>query len=164
MLLADVCVGFICCYWGSVGGGAFRASGCSLESCAHGECLLCLSFPKCLQDSGYGGVPIAGHAHWWGHSLRDSQGVYWVAQKCARLFQGGGSDPTCVVPTMLALAGQPSLRGHYACMVLWAKGAFWRNCRQNLRKTSFSRLWVFSVLSKLFFLVVRYTCLASVDW
>ena len=27
-------------------------------------CLLCLSFPSCLQDSGYGGVPITGHALW----------------------------------------------------------------------------------------------------
>ena len=23
-----------------------------------------LVFPSCIQDSGYGGVPIAGHAHW----------------------------------------------------------------------------------------------------
>ena len=45
----------------------------------------------------------------------------------------------------LATAGQPSLHGYYACMVFWAQGAFWRNCRQNIRKTFFfvSRFWVF---------------------
>ena len=36
---------------------------------------------------------------------------------------------------MLALVGQPSLHGNYACMVHWAKGALRRNCRhkQNMR-------------------------------
>ena len=33
-------------------------------SCAYGRCLLCLSFPSYLQDSGYEGVPITGHALW----------------------------------------------------------------------------------------------------
>ena len=42
----------------------FGHSGCSLGSCAHGRCWLCLFFPSCLPDSGYGGVPIAGHALW----------------------------------------------------------------------------------------------------
>ena len=47
-----------------------------------------------------------------------------------------------MVPYMLVLAGRPSLRCYYACMVLWVKGAFWRNCRQFLCKTSFSRFRV----------------------
>ena len=29
-----------------------------------GGCCLCQFFPSCLQDSGYGGVSIAGHALW----------------------------------------------------------------------------------------------------
>ena len=44
---------------------------------------------------------------------------------------------------MLALVGQPSLRGHDACMVVGAHGASLRNCRQKQRKTSFSPLFVF---------------------
>ena len=44
---------------------------------------------------------------------------------------------------MLALVGQPSLRGRDACMVFGANGASWRNYRQNFRKTSFSPLFVF---------------------
>ena len=99
----------------------------------------------------------------WGHSLRDPWGVFWFAQKCARFIQGGGSDPISMVPYMIALAGQPSLHGYYACMVFWAKGAFWRNCRQILRKTSFSRFWVFLCSRKLYFLVEGCSCLASVD-
>ena len=44
------------------------------------------------------------------------------------IFLSGGSDPTCMVPYMLALAGQPSL--YFACMVFWVKGeAFCRNSR-----------------------------------
>ena len=52
---------------------------------------------------------------------------------------------------MLALVGLPSLRGRDACMVLRVKGASWRNCRQNLRKTSFSPLFCFSVESNVWF-------------
>ena len=44
---------------------------------------------------------------------------------------------------MLALAGQPSLDGNYACMVYWTKGAPQRNCRQTHGKTSFSPFRVF---------------------
>ena len=55
---------------------------------------------------------------------------------------------------MLALVGQPSLRGRDACMVFGAHGASWRNCRQNFRGTSFSPLFVF-LLSRIsgFFMV-----------
>ena len=44
---------------------------------------------------------------------------------------------------MLALVGQPSLHGNYACMVYWAKGALRRNCRLKHCETSFSPYWVF---------------------
>ena len=46
-------------------------------------------------------------------------------------------------PYMLALVGQPSLHGYYACMVCWNKGALWRNCRLKESKTSFSPVFVF---------------------
>ena len=46
-------------------------------------------------------------------------------------------------PYMLALVGQPSLHGYYACMVFWNKGALWRNCRLKKCKTSFSPCCVF---------------------
>ena len=48
-------------------------------------------------------------------------------------------------PYMLALVGQPRLRGCDACMVYSVKWALRRNCRQKQRKTSFSPLWRFSV-------------------
>ena len=63
----------------------------------------------------------------WGHSLRDP---------CV-------SDLVDKMPNLQAFQGQPSLVGDDACVVFWAEGAFWRNCRQNLRKTSFSRFWFF---------------------
>ena len=44
---------------------------------------------------------------------------------------------------MLALVGQPSLHGYYACMVYWNKGRLRRNCRQKQNKTSFSPFLVF---------------------
>ena len=44
---------------------------------------------------------------------------------------------------MLALVGQPSLHGYYACMVFWNNGALWRNCRLKQCKTSFSPCCVF---------------------
>ena len=71
------------------------------------------------------------------HSLRNPRGVFWVAQKCAQFFQGSGSDPVVMMPLMPASVGQPSLHAYYACMVFLAKGVFWRNCRQILRKTFF---------------------------
>ena len=43
---------------------------------------------------------------------------------------------------VLAFAGQPSLHG-YCHVVSWIQGAFWRNCRQILCMTSFSRFRVF---------------------
>ena len=64
---------------------------------------------------------------------------------------------------MLALVGQPSLRGRDACMVFGAKGASWRNCRQ-FRKTSFSPLFVFLLSRISGFFVEWCGSLASLDW
>ena len=92
---------------------------------------------------------LAGHALWavvGGGILCVTLGELSGLHKNVPIFQGGGSGPTDMVPYMLASAGQPSLHGYYACMVLWVKGAFWRNYNQILCKTSFS------VLSKLFLL------------
>ena len=44
---------------------------------------------------------------------------------------------------MLASTGQPSLHGYDACMVYLVNRAFWRTCRQKIRKTSFSPICVF---------------------
>ena len=49
---------------GGVGVGTFGALWVLLGVLCNGGCWLCLCFPSCLQDSGYGGVPLAGHAHW----------------------------------------------------------------------------------------------------
>ena len=50
---------------GCVGCGTFFGTLGAPWSLVHmGGCLLCLSFPSCLQDLSYGGVPITGHAHW----------------------------------------------------------------------------------------------------
>ena len=46
-------------------------------------------------------------------------------------------------PYMLAILRQPSLHGYYACLVFWAKGALWRNCRLKQCETSFSPSGVF---------------------
>ena len=46
-------------------------------------------------------------------------------------------------PYMLATMGRPSLYGYYACLVFWAKGAFWRNCRLKQCETFFSPSGVF---------------------
>ena len=113
------------------------------------ECLLCLSFPSYLQDSGYEGVPITGHAQWaevGGCILCVTLGEFsGGAQKMCSFFQDGGSNPIYLVPCMPALAGQPSLHGYYACMVYWAVGTLRRNCRQNLRKTFFFSFLTYSV-------------------
>ena len=47
---------------------------------------------------------------------------------------------------MLALVGQPSLHGYYACMVYWNKGALRRNCKQKQYKTSFSLFGFFCLV------------------
>ena len=125
----------------------FGHSGCSLESCAKREGAGFARFPLMFTRLGSRRCayrwtrPLGGG--WRGYSLRDPWGVHWFAEKCAHFLQGSGSDPINVVPYMLASPGQPSLHGYDACMVLWVKGAFWINSRQNLRKTSFSHFRVF---------------------
>ena len=68
-------------------------------------------------------------------------GEYLVAHKIAcqllKLFQVYGNFMHHK-SYMLALAGRPSLHGHDACMIYWAKGALRRNRRQKYCKTSFS--------------------------
>ena len=46
-------------------------------------------------------------------------------------------------PYMLAILRQPSLHGYYACLVFWANGALWRNCRLKQCEPSFSPFGVF---------------------
>ena len=83
------------------------------------------------------------------HSLRDLGGAVWFAQNCAcYCFLGNGSGPVDKVPYMLASVRQPSLHGYDACMVVWVKGACLRNCRQNIRKTSFSRFFFVFLCSR----------------
>ena len=48
---------------------------------------------------------------------------------------------------MLALVGQPSLHGNYACMVYWTKGALRRICRQKYSKTTFFLLEFFCLVA-----------------
>ena len=79
----------------------------------------------------------------WRHFFRNSRGVSWSTPKSAVVFHWGSGDFGNFMLYMLALVGQPSLRGRNACMVFRARGASWRNCRQNFRKTSFSPLFVF---------------------
>ena len=50
--------------------------------------------------------------------LRDSRGVSWNTEKSAFMFQWKGSDSRNIMQYMLALVGQPSLRGRDACIVL----------------------------------------------
>ena len=100
---------------GNVGSGAFWAFWVLLGvSCIWvGACFACLSphvyrtrvTEVCLSLD----TPIGRRSV--GHSLHDPRGVHWFAPKCARFPQGGGSDPPCVVPYMLALTGQPSHHG-----------------------------------------------------
>ena len=144
MLLTDVCAGFICCCNEGCWGGTFWALWVLLGVlCIWGVLTLrvlpFISTGLGLRRCAYRWTRPLGRA-WRGHSLRDSRGVVWFAQNCACCcFQGHGSDPVGKVPYLLAFEGQPSLLGYYACMAFSAEEAFWRNCRQILRKTSVSR-------------------------
>ena len=147
---------------------AFGVCGSSLGSCVYGGCWFCWCFPSYSQGLGYGGMPVAGHAFLSGgrraHYLRDSRGVSWITQKGAFMFRWRWSDSGKIVLYMLALMGQPSLRGRDACMVLRARGASWRICRQDLHKTSFSPLFLF-LLSRLSGFFMEWGgSLASLDW
>ena len=77
-------------------------------------------------------------AHRWTRQLGGGRRrVHWYAQNCSSCFQVI-VDSIVVMLYVLAFAGLPSLQGENACMVLWIKGACWGNCRQKVRKTSFS--------------------------
>ena len=131
MLFANVCAGFICCCYEGCGVWHFLAFWVLHGVLCVWRYKLCRFTPSCLQDSGYAGVPIAGHALGggrWRHYLRDRRGVPWFAQKCASCYHGGGSDSIHAMLYMLALAGPPR--------------ALWRNCRQNICETSFSPIRV----------------------
>ena len=94
---------------GSVWGWYILGTLGALWSLVHMEvCWLCLCFPSCLQDSGYGGVPIAGHAQ----RAEVGGGILCVTigeftglhQNCAHCcIQGGGSDPVEVMPIFASL-------------------------------------------------------------
>ena len=86
-------------------------------------------------------LPLGGGR--WEHYLCNLWGEYFKIRKTIYqilwIFEGF----LVWKPYMLALAGQPSLHGFYACMVCWNKGAFRRNCRQKKCETSVSPYWVF---------------------
>ena len=89
-------------------------------------------------------MPPAGHALWaevgGGITFVTSGGIL-KNHKTAYMYLWEQWED--VGAYMLALVGQPSLHGNYACMVYWAKGALRRNCRLKQCKTSFSPYWVF---------------------
>ena len=62
MLFANVCAGCVCCCYEVVGHGAFWAFWVLLGVLYTWEVLALLVYPSCVQDSGYEGVRIAGHA------------------------------------------------------------------------------------------------------
>ena len=82
-----------------------------------------------------------------GYYLHDLREDNRAAHNTVLFFWGGFSFILGVVvtlkPYVLAILGRPSLHGYYACMVFWANGALWRNCRLALCKTSFSPFSVF---------------------
>ena len=111
---------------------------------------------------------FAGHAFWaevGGDISFVTLGEFLGSlKKIAFLFHWECRDSGKLMLKMLALVGQPSLRGRDAFIVFGAKGASWRNCRQNFRKTSFSPLFCFSVESNIWFFVVWSGSLASLVW
>ena len=100
-------------------------------------------------------MPTAGHALW----AEVGGGIIFVTSgetAGARHLNEGGSNSINGKPYMLALPGQPSLRGYYACMVCWNEGALRRNCMQKHGETPFSplRVFLFSRNSKVRFWVL----------
>ena len=57
-----------------------------------------------------------------GHFFRNSWGVSWITQKSAFMFHWELGDFGNLMLYMLALVGQPSLRGRDACKVFRARG------------------------------------------
>ena len=79
----------------------------------------------------------------WRHYLCNFPGEYYKIHKIACMNYWVLCGIMMRKPYMLALVGQPSLRGYHACMVYWDNGAFRRNCRQKQCKTFFSPFLVF---------------------
>ena len=71
----------------------------------------------------------------WGHYLCNLWGEYLKIHKTAYMYYGSWLGFFMWKPYMLALAGQPSLHGDYACVVYWNKGALRREIagRNNIR-------------------------------
>ena len=65
--------------------------------------------------------PLGGG--WWGHYLCNLWGEYLKIHKTAYMYLWIRWGFMMWKPYKLALVGQPSLHGSYACMVYWAKGA-----------------------------------------
>ena len=126
MLFANVCAGFIWCCHEGCGERRFLGILRLLGVLCIWEVLLALPvYPSCVQDSGYEGVPVAGHALWAevGGSIicvivgeftglhRSAPYVCWEVES---------------VPVVLCRKCWPqrktSLHGCYACVVCWAKG------------------------------------------
>ena len=97
-----------------------------MGSCVCGGYWFCWSFPSYSQGLGYGGVPFAGHAFWaevgGDISFVTLEEFLGSLQKSAFMFHWGWRDSGKLMLYMLALVGQPSLRGRDACMVFRAKG------------------------------------------
>ena len=116
MLFANVCARFIyCCYEGcgvrrflGIRGAPWRLVYIGVLALPV-YTLMCagLGLRRCAYRSTR---PLGGGR--WGHHLRDPRGVHWFAQKCASCIRCNGSNSICVMPYMLALAGQPSLHGY----------------------------------------------------
>ena len=134
MLSANVCAGFFCYCYGELGVQRFLGFvGAPWGLVCMGDAGSAGAFPHihrawvtevCLSLDTLFGRRSAGHY------LRDSWGVSWITQKSAFMFRWKGSDSGKICCNMLALVGQPSLRGRDACMVLRVREASWRNCRQ----------------------------------
>ena len=79
-----------------------------------------------------------------GHSLRDPREFTALHKNVLQVIMEMKEFHFSIL-YVPALARLPSLHFYFACMVLWVQGAFRRNCRQYVCKTSFSRVLGFSV-------------------
>ena len=124
--------------------------------------------PKCAQGSSAAVTRVVGYGAFWAFwvllgvlciwevllvflSTSTGLGLRRCGYRWTRPLGGGGSDSFKAMLYVLALAGLPSLHGYYACVVLWVKGIFWRNCRQKICENSFSPGQVFCLVGTLLF-------------
>ena len=85
--------------------------------------------------------PVGGGR--WGRYLCNLWGECLTAHKSANRYFWFHEYFLKMEPNMEASEGQPSLRGYYARMVYWTKGAHRRLCRQEQCETSFCPFGVF---------------------